>query len=60
MYDTTKHIRDWDRLVVRVPDGMKDDLEAMAADNCRPLNGEMLFIIKSAIAARKTASEHQA
>lgn len=56
MPEKTKHVRDWDRLVVRVPDGMKNELEEMAADNCRPLNGEMLFIIKSAIAARKSAS----
>lgn len=49
-------VRDWDRLVVRVPEGVRDELEQMAADNCRPLNGEMLLMIKNALAARKAAS----
>lgn len=55
-----KPVRDWDRLVLRVPDGMRQDLEEMAAENCRPLNGELVFHLKRAIAGRKTAPNHTA
>ncbi len=55
-----KPVRKWDRILVRVPDGMKDRLEDMAADNCLPLNGQLLLLFNSALAARETASEHTA
>jgi len=52
----SKPIREWDRVLVRMPDGMKHELEDRAAENCRPLNGELLFLIKRGMAA-ETASE---
>lgn len=51
-----KPVREWERILVRVPDGMRDDLEDMAAENCVPLNGQILFVLKNAIEARKAAS----
>lgn len=55
-HNDSKPVRDWDRLVLRVPDGMREDLEEMAAENCRPLNGELVFHLRKAIAEKKTAS----
>lgn len=52
----SKPVRDWDRLLIRVPDGMKGELEDRAAENCRPLNGEVIFLIKRGLAAEKMAS----
>lgn len=52
----SKPVRDWDRLLIRVPDGMKDELADRAAENCRPLNGEVIFLIKRGLAAEKMAS----
>ncbi|WP_397586808.1 Arc family DNA-binding protein [Sphingobium fuliginis] len=51
-----KRVQDWDRLVLRVPDGMREELEELAAEDCRPLNGELIWLLKSGIAARKAAS----
>lgn len=45
-----------DRIIFRVPDGMRSELEELASANCRTLSGEMIFHLKNAIAAHKTAS----
>lgn len=49
-------VREWDRVIIRLPDGMKSDLEDRAAENCRPLNGEVVYLIKRGLAAEKMAS----
>ena len=57
MSEPKKPVREWDRLLLRVPDGMKSELEEIAAENCRPLNGQLIFMLKGALAALKTASQ---
>lgn len=53
MSKTDKPIRDWDRVIVRLPDGMKAELEEQAAHNCRALNGEILFLLRQGIDTKK-------
>lgn len=55
-----KRVRDWDRLILRLPDGMREEVEQMAMDDCRPLNGQLIWLIKAGIGARKAASNHTA
>jgi hypothetical protein len=59
MSATSKPVREWDRVIVRLPDGMKAELEEQAALNCRPLNGEIVFLLRQGIATKK-ASNHPA
>lgn len=56
MTGAKKPVREWDTILVRVPDGMKGELQDLAADNCMPLNSQMLQLIKRGLAAEKTAS----
>lgn len=56
MAATAKPARQWDRMILRLPDGMKTEIEDRAADNCRAINGEIVFLIKRGIAAEKAAS----
>lgn len=49
-----------DKMIFRVPEGMRAELEELAAANCRTLSGEMIFHLKSAISAHKAASNHTA
>lgn len=52
----SKRVRDWDRLILRLPDGMREEVEAMAMDDCRALNGQIVWLLKAGIEARKAAS----
>lgn len=56
MAATSKPIREWDRLLLRLPDGMKGVLEDRAAQNCASLNGEVVNLIRRGIEAEKSAS----
>lgn len=53
MADTREN---WDRLVLRLPKGLKDEVDAVATDQCRSLNGQLTHFIMSGVAAAKTAS----
>lgn len=48
--------RNEDRIIFRVPDGMREELEGLASANCRTLSGELIYHLKNAIAAHKAAS----
>lgn len=54
--ERAKSARSEDRMIFRVPDGMRQELEELAAANCRTLSGEMIFHLKNAISAHKMAS----
>lgn len=58
MKATAKPVREWDRVIVRLPDGMKDEIADLAAENSRAINGEIISLLKRGIAAEKTASNH--
>ena len=47
--DDEKNVRDWDRIILRVPDGMRERLQARAAGNHRSMNAEILAIIGAAL-----------
>lgn len=51
-----KPVRQWDRMILRLPDGMKAQVEEVAADNCMPLNSQLVQFIKRGVAAAKTES----
>ena len=51
-----KPVREWDRILLRLPDGMKSQVEDVAADNCMPLNSQLVQLIKRGLAAEKAAS----
>jgi len=55
-----KPVRQWDRMILRLPEGIKSQVEDVAADNCTSLNGQLVQFIKSGIAAEKAASSHTA
>lgn len=54
--DESKGVREWDRVILRMPDGMKWMLKERAVRNRRALNGELLLLIESGLAAEKAAS----
>jgi hypothetical protein len=45
-----------DKMIFRVPEGMREDLNELASANCRTLSGEMIFHLKKAIETHKAAS----
>lgn len=49
-----------DKMIFRVPEGMRQELEDLASANCRTLSGEMIFHLKRAINDHKAASNHTA
>lgn len=53
----SKPVRDWDRVIVRLPDGMKAELEEQAALNCRPLNGEIVFLLRQGLTTKKAPGQ---
>ena len=48
--------RESDRVIVRLPDGMRDELKEMARARHRSMTGQIAAMLESAIAAEKTAS----
>ncbi|QRZ15401.1 Arc family DNA-binding protein [Paracoccus methylovorus] len=40
-----------ERYIVRMPDGMRDRIKAMAGENERSMNAEIVFHLRKAIAA---------
>lgn len=55
MSANTKPVREWDRVLLRLPDGMKAQVEDLAADNCMPLNSQLVQFVKRGLAAEKAA-----
>ncbi|MCB4862398.1 Arc family DNA-binding protein [Sphingobium sp. PNB] len=45
-----------DKFVVRLPDGLRDELRKLAIARHRSMNGQMVAILEQGIAAEKTAS----
>lgn len=41
---------DANKYIVRFPDGMREQIKARAADNCRSMNSEIIYLLKRAMA----------
>lgn len=52
--------READRLLLRLPNGMRDELKALAVRRRRSTNGQVVAMLESGLAAEKTASERTA
>lgn len=49
----SKSIQDADRILIRLPDGMRDDLKALAKSKHRTMTGQVVAILESGLAAEK-------
>ncbi|RTF27202.1 Arc family DNA-binding protein [Serratia marcescens] len=49
-----KQVKDYDKFMLRFPDGMRDAIAERAKRNGRSMNAEIVQIIEDAIAAEKT------
>lgn len=47
-----------DRIIVRLPDGLRPELKELARVNHRTMNGQVVAMLESGLAAEKTASNH--
>lgn len=45
----SKNVRDWDRILLRVPDGFKERLVRRATVNRRPLNTEIMLMLEQVL-----------
>jgi hypothetical protein len=43
-----------DQYMVRLPDGMRDQLKKQAERNCRTMNSEIVFLLRNAIEETET------
>ena len=41
-----------DRFIVRLPDGMRDELKQRAKENMRSMNAEVVFLLTKALAEK--------
>ncbi len=51
---TDKQVKDYDKFVLRFPDGMRDAIAERSKRNGRSMNAEIIQIIEDAIAAEAT------
>ncbi len=45
-----------DKIMLRLPDGLRDELKQMARDGYRTMNGQVIMLIERGLAAEKAAS----
>lgn len=46
---TTKQVKEYDKFVVRLPDGMRDQIAKRADENGRSMNSEIVQILQDAL-----------
>lgn len=49
-----------DQMLVRFPEGMRDELKRVAQAHRRSANAQLITILESGLAAEKAASNHSA
>jgi plasmid stability protein len=42
--------REANKYIVRFPDGMREEIKRRAAENCRSMNAEIIYLLKRAMA----------
>ena len=42
--------REANKYIVRFPDGMREEVKRRAAENCRSMNAEIIYLLKRAMA----------
>ncbi|MFB2888337.1 Arc family DNA-binding protein [Aeromonas veronii] len=47
--DTKQTMRDWDKFMVRLPPGFRDQLKELAKENGRSMNSEIIQRLKEAL-----------